>query len=450
MINLSSVVRRGFHVPLLYAFAALGAAAIGMTTACSIADPNTDPANDSRAGTSISGQTNDSEALAGTCANGPTVFGIDVSYFNESIDWARAKAAGVQYAFIRVSDGTGFRDPKFASYWAGARAQGILRGAYQFFRPSQNVIAQADLLVDTMGALNDDDLPPVIDVEATGNLSPSSVAAKVTQWIDRVKSRTGRTPIIYTGKFFWRDQVGGSTQNASSPLWLAQYTSSLCPDLPLPWKTWTFWQYSETGKVAGISGDVDLNRFNGNLDELRALTRGGASYQPMGVSWQRASSGAFTFTAAAVPSAVEKVQYTIDGFAIGDATRAAGFALTYTFNNASTERQVEVRGLDAAGKQVALAVGLMDSIAGTGVFIRETGAREYEIGLERAPAEVAAIEVVADDQFLLTDGVSGSTRPTRKAVLVSFSQLGSRKFTIRTYNSDGSLRGALSRTFTLR
>ena len=203
------------------------------------------------------------------CGAGPTVKGVDVSYYQGTIDWAAVKGDGVEYAFVRVSDGTGFEDPKFQANWDGTRAAGIYRGAYQFFRPNQDPIAQADLLVDTMGPLDDGDLAPVIDVEATGGLSSTAVATKINTWVARVAARTGRTPIVYTGKYFWRDQVGGSTSQRDSALWVAQYTS-LCPDIPAPWTRWTFWQHTDRGAVPGIDGSVDLDLFAGTLGELTA------------------------------------------------------------------------------------------------------------------------------------------------------------------------------------
>ncbi|MCE9576917.1 MAG: hypothetical protein K8W52_27470 [Deltaproteobacteria bacterium] len=422
--------------------------ALSVATACTVGDP--DP--DSRAGEGLGDEGGDTGVLAArVCADGPTTFGVDVSYYNGTIDWAKAKAAGLGFAIIRVSDGTGFKDPKFATYATGARAQGIVRGAYQFFRPAQDVNAQADLMIAAQAQLAADDLPPTIDVEATGNLGPATVAARVTQWVNRVKAATGRTPIVYTGKYFWRDQVGGSTTQSDSALWVAQYTS-LCPDIPAPWTRWTFWQYSESGTVAGIPGAVDMDRFNGSLADLRAFASGGAamSYQPMGITWTRATSGQYTFAAQAVPPAVDRVDLFVDDYAIGSATRAAGFTVAYTFNAAAESRRVEARGFDTSGKQVAIGVGLIDSVAGTAVFIRQTAAATYEIGLERAPTDVAAIEVVVDGTWLITDDVSGQTRATRKAVLSHFARLGARSFAITTYGANGTARGTLRRTATLR
>jgi hypothetical protein len=73
----------------------------------------------------------------------------------------------------------------------------------------------------------------------------------------------------------------------------------------------------------------------------------------------------------------------------------------------------------------------------------------YEISLERPPAGVAAIEVRADN-YLLVDSVSGAARSTRLAVRYTFTQLGPRRFRVTTFNADGSVRGSLERTLTLR
>jgi len=237
-----------------------------------------EPPGDSKAGAGLGSDTDSAGTpevgiLARVCAAGTTTKGVDVSYYNGTINWTTVKNAGYDFAFIRISDGTGFRDPKFAANWAGAQAAGVVRGIYQFFRPNQDVAAQADMVIAAVGTLVPGDLPPVIDVEVTGSLSPANVAAKVRTWVDRVKAATGIDPIVYTGKYFWRDQVGGPTSFANNPLWIAQYTT-LCPDLTSPWNTWAFWQHSESGTVAGMSGSVDMDRFNGTLDELRALAGG--------------------------------------------------------------------------------------------------------------------------------------------------------------------------------
>lgn len=209
------------------------------------------------------------------CAHGSTIEGMDVSYYEPTIDWARARASGIEFAFIRVSDGLQFLDPKFASHWAGAKAAGVVRGAYQFFRPAQDPIAQADLLLERMGPLAVGDLPPVIDVEVDGGLGPDAVAASVHAWVDHVTAALGRAPIIYAGLYSWHDLTGNADLTAS-PLWVAQWTSAQCPDIPTPWPSWMFWQYSATAHVDGIDGEtLDVNVYDGTREDLLAFAVGG-------------------------------------------------------------------------------------------------------------------------------------------------------------------------------
>jgi lysozyme len=200
------------------------------------------------------------------CQPGPTTPGIDVSYYQDAIDWPRVRRAGIQFAFIRLSDGATLPDTRFATNWAEARRAGVARGAYQYFRPDQSVTAQADLMI---AAMRRDlaDLPPVIDIEVDGGLGAQEAAARAQAWIDRVRDHLGVEPIVYTGSDLWRN--GGAEPLATQPLWIAHYTHD-CPTLPPPWTRWSFWQHTDRGAVAGIEGPVDLDLFSGTLGELHA------------------------------------------------------------------------------------------------------------------------------------------------------------------------------------
>lgn len=216
----------------------------------------------------------DSQGMTATCAAGATVKGIDVSYYQETIDWAAARADGVEFAFIRVSDGVTFHDPKFARNWSEAKAHGVRRGAYQFFRAHQSAEEQADLLIEAIGVLEPGDLPPVIDVESTDGQSRSTIANKVQRWLDRVEAGLGVRPIVYTGPYFWRDNLGGP-DFARYPLWIAHYGTN-CPKVPPTWTRWAFHQRTDSGRVRGVPGNVDMNVFNGTSDDLAAISVGGA------------------------------------------------------------------------------------------------------------------------------------------------------------------------------
>jgi lysozyme len=204
------------------------------------------------------------------CKDGPTTQGIDVSYYQETIDWKRVRHAGVLFAFIRASDGSTFPDPLFDQNWRGAHKVGIMRGAYQYFRPDESPVAQADLMI-AMLARDRGELPPVIDVEYDGGKSPAQIARAIRIWIDRVRAKVGVEPIIYTGPDFWKTRVGNADLT-SQPLWIAHYTQG-CPIVPAPWKTWTFWQYTDRGKIRGIDGPVDLDVFAGTYEQLEEFAR---------------------------------------------------------------------------------------------------------------------------------------------------------------------------------
>ncbi len=221
------------------------------------------------------------DQAATVCATGPTVNGIDVSEYDTAVDWPTAKAAGIEYAFVRVSDGLAYPDTKFSEYWPGARAAGVIRGAYQYFRPDVDPVQQADLLLSSMGTLMPGDLPPVLDLEVADGLSTTAVVTAVQAWIAEITTAIGRPPIVYAGLYSWPTLTGGADVT-TSPLWIAQYTTAACPDIPDPWTQWLFWQDSDTGVVNGVtSSQLDLDLFNGTLADLQAFTIGGGT--PCGV-----------------------------------------------------------------------------------------------------------------------------------------------------------------------
>lgn len=202
------------------------------------------------------------------CQTGPTVSGIDVSYYQDDIAWKRVRRSGIRFAFIRASDGLDHPDESFVKNWRGAKAAGVLRGAYQYFRPDQDATAQADALIVAL-AKDRGELPPVIDVETDGGKAAPELVAAVQAWIARVRDKLGVEPIVYTGPEFWREKAKGA-DITSQTLWVAHYTRN-CPTVPSPWSRWTFWQYTDNGRVPGIEGAVDLDVFAGTPEDLQAL-----------------------------------------------------------------------------------------------------------------------------------------------------------------------------------
>ena len=133
--------------------------------------------------------------------------------------------------------------------------------------PGDDAIAQADRFFDTVSP-SSGDLPLVLDLEMTDSLTPTQVRSWVVSFVNRLTSRMGRPPIIYAGYYFWRDSAGNGSA-LGCPLWLAAYNNT--PLVPTAWSAFTCWQYSDTGSVSGISGNVDLDAFNGTKTALNNL-----------------------------------------------------------------------------------------------------------------------------------------------------------------------------------
>jgi len=205
---------------------------------------------------------------------GVTTPGIDVSVYQGAINWSAVAGAGEAFAVARVADGT-FLDTDFQQDWQGIASAGLIRGAYQFFEPDENVDAQAALFLSTVGTFGPGDLPPVLDVEITGGLSSSALDAEIGEWVTDVRTATGLNPIVYTAAGFWDGSVAGSS--FSSGLWVANWNVS-APNVPTPyWSGWQIWQYADNGSVAGVQGQVDLDEFNGSLPSLEAYASQPAS-----------------------------------------------------------------------------------------------------------------------------------------------------------------------------
>ena len=204
------------------------------------------------------------------CAQGETVRGIDVSRYQGDIDWDAVAADGVEFAFIRVSDGVDYIDEYFEQNWDEAGRAGVMRGVYQYFRSGDDVAAQAQILLERMGEIGPGVLPPVIDVENLDNGSAALLWTSVLEWIEIIEQATGVKPILYTYPYFWQSHsIPGDWSDYL--LWIANYDVD-CPDVPDDWDNWTFFQYTSSGRVPGIDGNVDLNYFNGSYDDLLALT----------------------------------------------------------------------------------------------------------------------------------------------------------------------------------
>jgi GH25 family lysozyme M1 (1,4-beta-N-acetylmuramidase)/LysM repeat protein len=211
-----------------------------------------------------------------------TVPGIDVSYWDAGIDWPKVRATGQRFVVAKATEGTTYKDPTFDDNWFGAKSAGLLRGAYHFFRCNVDARKQADYFIDYVNTVKDyGELPPVLDLETNDGTTKEKIVPAVKIWLDRVESVFKKKPIIYSGQYFLQDYLvvaggGPPTWAKDYPLWLAQYPNQyvegMKPFLPRGWFNWTIWQYSDKGVVNGINAKVDMNLFNGTLEELYKFT----------------------------------------------------------------------------------------------------------------------------------------------------------------------------------
>lgn len=225
-------------------------------------------------------ETSSTESAVTVCAvdAGTLSQGIDVSHYSGTIDWTQVKAAGIDFAFAKATEGTTFVDPTFATNWDAMKSAGVIRGAYHFFHPELDPTDQANFVVATVGTLSATDFPIVLDMETNGGESESTVVANALTFLSVVEAATGRTPIIYTSNRVITTVSGSSPLFASYALWDAEYGVA-CPVIPAPWTTWSIWQTDGTGTVDGVpSGDtVDLDTFNGTLADLQTFISGASS-----------------------------------------------------------------------------------------------------------------------------------------------------------------------------
>lgn len=223
----------------------------------------------------------DTEDAVRACPGSATLQGIDVSHWQGRIDWPAVAGSGKSFAIMKATEGTSYVDDTFAANWSGSASAGMIRGAYHYFHPSVDPVAQANRFADIMGPLSSGDLPPMLDLEDADRLSPAQVAQSTRRFLETLEARTGRRPMIYTGFYFWRDQVGDPPGFSGYPLVMAAYVSG-CPMVPPSWGSFTMWQYTSSGRVPGIAGNVDLDLFNGDIDALRTLAGGPVPPPPVG------------------------------------------------------------------------------------------------------------------------------------------------------------------------
>ncbi|MEN5083409.1 GH25 family lysozyme [Bosea sp. TWI1241] len=202
--------------------------------------------------------------------------GIDISRWQRDIDWEAVKRAGTRFVFIKATEGGDFIDPNFRKNWEGARAAGVPRGAYHFVYWCRPAHEQAVWFKQHIP--NDPDaLPPVLDVEWNGHsktcpkkVERSLALEKIRLMLTELEQLTGKKPVIYTDITFHKDILEGEFNDY--PFWIRSTAAK--PEARYNNRRWAFWQFTTTGRVPGIKGDVDRNAFYGNEGEFTGWRTG--------------------------------------------------------------------------------------------------------------------------------------------------------------------------------
>lgn len=203
------------------------------------------------------------------------VFGVDVSAYQGVVDWSMLADQGVDFAFVKATEGSALQDRQFSANWAGAAEAGVRTGAYHFLSYDSPGQTQADNFISLVPA-TEGALPPVVDIEFYGKYLEQPPGRKQVQSIldpllERLEEYYGVKPILYvTYRSYYLYLAGG--KYSAYPIWCSSPT--VFPLVP----GWDFWQYSHSARLEGYYGSqsrIDLNIFRGSREEFDAFGQPG-------------------------------------------------------------------------------------------------------------------------------------------------------------------------------
>lgn len=187
----------------------------------------------------------------------PTVEGIDASHHKGPIDWRQVAGAGITFAYLKATEGTGFTDPRFAEHRRAAGREGIAVSGYHYFQLCSDGAEQAAHFLDVLGdEAREGPLAPALDLELLGSCTdppPAEVLlAEVREFLAAVERRTGRATLVYLYPEF-EERFGFADDLDENPQWVRRVGERE------PRREWAVWQYDDAGSVPGVSGGVDRN-----------------------------------------------------------------------------------------------------------------------------------------------------------------------------------------------
>ena len=189
--------------------------------------------------------------------------GIDVSHYQGDIDWESIEKQGVEYAYIKATEGSSFVDECYGANRNKAEETGIHTGFYHFFSFESPGITQAENYVNTVGEL-EGHLLPAVDIEYYGSQHPDKAAVnkELTDMLEYLEEYYGRKPVIYSTQSFYSEYLKDGYEDY--PLWIRNVYM-------LPVQDWTIWQYSDRLVLDGMHGQekyTDGNVVRGAISDL--------------------------------------------------------------------------------------------------------------------------------------------------------------------------------------
>lgn len=213
------------------------------------------------------------------------VWGADISFYQDDndtprgVDFQEMRDQGAAFVFIRAGQGT-WRDSDFDANWLAAKEAGLPRSAYWFLDAREPGGAQAEMLRKVLGS-EWGEMPPVVDYEH--KVRTSGVTTKkgrtMSTWryntpsqLDEFIAKLGVDPMVYTSYYYWTDHGSRDSKYARLPLWIAGYGDTV--QVPLPWREWDFWQFTDNGNGRAIGTEslhVDLNYTSWPVERLHGV-----------------------------------------------------------------------------------------------------------------------------------------------------------------------------------
>ncbi len=188
------------------------------------------------------------------------IYGIDVSHHQKTIDWQKVKRwenKKISFVYIKATEGATYLDKRYQTNLNGAKKNNLLVGSYHYFRTTSSVKDQFDNFIKNVDK-DKQDLIPLIDVEEKSNWSNSEFHENFQEFLDMVENHFGSKPMIYTVNSFYNHHLSGKYN--SYYFLIGRYGKNI-PNMRDN-SSWMVWQFSETGKVNGITKDVDIDVIN--------------------------------------------------------------------------------------------------------------------------------------------------------------------------------------------